>query len=217
MTDTSVSPITDRLTIRPASSTDLDRIADIINDPPATGSVALAGSVEKAMRAGRVFAHHGISPLMQHTIVAEVDGQVVAVMGASANHPDVEFTFALFFRLLVPVLRAVGPAGVWRFLRSRGAWGRVGFPNDPESYYIAELDVDSAHRNRGIGGVLLRYAETQAREAGCPRMTLTTNVTNPAQHLYERFGFQIRETKADAEYERYSGSPGRVWMVKELG
>jgi ribosomal protein S18 acetylase RimI-like enzyme len=64
--------------------------------------------------------------------------------------------------------------------------------------------------------VLLRHAEEQARRAGCPRMTLTTNITNPAQHLYERFGFRVRETKTDAEYQRYSGCPGRVWMVKEL-
>jgi GNAT superfamily N-acetyltransferase len=204
------------LTIRPAVPADLDRVADIINDPPATGSIALAGSVKKAIRAGRVFAHYGISPLIQHTVVAEIDGQVVAVMDASADHPEVEFTVRLFLRLLVPVLRTVGPAGLWRFLRSRGAWGRVGFPNDSESYYIAELDVASAHRNGGIGGVLLRRAEEQARRAGCPRMTLTTNVTNPAQHLYERFGFRISETKTDADYERYSGSPGRVWMVKEL-
>jgi ribosomal protein S18 acetylase RimI-like enzyme len=217
MTDTAVPSITDRLTIRPAAPADLDRIADIINDPPAAGSVALAGSVEKAMRAGRVFARAGISPLIQHTVVAEIDGRVVAVMDASAHHPEVEFTPRLFLRLLVPVLRAVGAAGLWRFLRSRGAWGRVGFPNDPESYYIAELDVDSAYRNLGIGGVLLRHAEERARVAGCPRMTLATNITNPAQHLYERFGFRIRETKTDAEYQRYSGCPGRVWMVKDLG
>jgi ribosomal protein S18 acetylase RimI-like enzyme len=217
MADSAPPPILAEMTIRPAVPADLDRVADIINDPPATGSIALAGSVEKAIRAGRVFAHFGISPLLQHTVVAEIDGQVVAVMDASADHPEVEFTVRLFLRLLVPVLRTVGAAGLLRFLRSRGAWGRVGFPNDHESYYIAELDVDSAHRNRGIGGVLLRHAEEQARAAGCPRMTLTTNVTNPAQHLYERFGFHVSETKTDAEYERYSGSPGRVLMVKDLG
>ena len=47
-------------------------------------------------------------------------------------------------------------------------------------------------------------------------MTLTTDITNPAQHLYERHGFRIAETKRDAEYERWSQSPGRVLMVKEL-
>jgi hypothetical protein len=132
MTDAAAPPITDRLTVRPAAPADLDRIADIINDPPAAGSVALAGSVEKAMRAGRVFAHAGISPVIQHTVVAEVDGRVVAVMDASAHHPEVEFTPRLFLRMLVPVLRAVGAVALWRFLRSRGAWRRVGFPSDPE-------------------------------------------------------------------------------------
>ena len=205
------------MTIRAAVAADPDRMADIINDPPDRGSVAIAGSVEKAMRAGRLFARTGITPLLEYSVVAEMDGRVIAVMDAGVRHPEVEFSVGLFVRLLVPTLRTIGVSGLVRFLRSRGPWARVGFPNDADSYYIAELDVASTHRNRGIGGALLRHAEEEARHAACPRMTLTTNITNPAQHLYERCGFHVRETKVDAEYERYSGSPGRVLMVKELG
>jgi ribosomal protein S18 acetylase RimI-like enzyme len=216
MNDAREPAIAEMLKIRPAVPADRDRMADIINDPPATGSVAIAGSIEKAVRAGRLFARYDITPRLRYASVAELDGRVIAVLECGAGYPDLAITAGLFLRMLVPVLQAVGPGGLSRFVRSRGPWNRVGFPNDPESYYIAELDVDSVHRNRGIGGVLLRHAEVQARGAGCPRMTLTTNITNPAQHLYERFGFRIRETKTDAEYERYSGSPGRVLMVKDL-
>jgi ribosomal protein S18 acetylase RimI-like enzyme len=88
---------------------------------------------------------------------------------------------------------------------------------DADSYYVAELDVDPAFRGRGIGGMLLDYGEAEARAAGVPRMSLVTDITNPAQHLYERHGFRIVETKRDAEFERWWRTPGRVRMVKDLG
>jgi len=47
-------------------------------------------------------------------------------------------------------------------------------------------------------------------------MSLTTNIDNPARHLYERTGFRVAQTKRDAGYERWGGSPGRVFMVREL-
>lgn len=217
MNDAREPAIADLIKIRPAVPADRDRMSDIINDPPAVGSVAITGSVEKAVRAGRLFARYDITPMLRYASVAEIGDEIIAVLEGGAGYPDLDITPGLFFRMLGPVLVAVGPGGLWRFLRSRGPWNRVAFQNDPESYYIAELDVASANRNRGIGGALLRHAEEVARGAGCPRMTLTTNVTNPAQHLYERFGFRTRDTKTDAKYERYSGSPGRVLMVKDLG
>lgn len=119
-------------------------------------------------------------------------------------------------RLLVPVIRTVGFGGLWRLLRSRPAWARVGFQPVPGAYHIAELDVDGRYRNRGIGAAFLRLAEEQARREGCAAMSLTTDISNPAQHLYERAGFRVVETKRDAEYERWSLSPGRVLMVKDL-
>ncbi len=106
---------------------------------------------------------------------------------------------------------------VWPRSRSAPCARQGGDHAPPDAYYIGELDVDPTCRNRGIGARLLAHAEADARAAGIGRKALCTGVSNPAQHLYERFGFRIRETKTEAEYERYSGSPGRVWMVKELG
>lgn len=119
-------------------------------------------------------------------------------------------------RLIVPVVRTIGFGGLWRLLRSRPAWARVHFDEVPGAYHIAELDIDSRYRNRGIGAAFLRLAEEKARAQGCAVMSLTTDITNPAQHFYERAGFRVVDTKKDAEYERWNLSAGRVLMVKDL-
>lgn len=204
------------LLIRPATRRDLDRIAAIIDDPPSRQSLAIAGDERRARAAGRLFVRHELSIQLQHTVVAEIDGVVVGVMDAGVARRDIEASPAMYLRLLVPVLRAVGPRALLRFIRSRAAWNRVGFEQASTDYYIAELDVAAAQRNRGIGAELLRHAEAEARRLSCPRISLSTNVDNPAQHLYERSGFRIVETKLDADYERLGGSPGRVFMVREL-
>ena len=210
-------PIADRVTIRPGREEEIDRIAYIINDPPNAGALAVAGSAQKAVRGGRVLVRSGISLHLPSTVVAEIDGAIVGIMDAGVDHPEIELGPMLVLKLLPRVLATVGPGGLWRLVRSRPAYARVAFATDAASYYIAELDVDVAHRGRGIGGALLDYGEAQARAVGAPRMTLVTDLTNPAQHLYQRHGFRITETKRDAAYERWAQTPGRVFMVKDLG
>jgi ribosomal protein S18 acetylase RimI-like enzyme len=93
----------------------------------------------------------------------------------------------------------------------------VEIKHPPQAYYIGELDVDPTCRNRGIGARLLAYADAEARALGIARMALCTGISNPAQHLYERSGFRIVETRQHSDYERVTGNPGRVLMVKDLG
>jgi ribosomal protein S18 acetylase RimI-like enzyme len=208
---------TERMTIRPARPDEIDVVSDIVNDPPNAGAIAIAGSAEKAVRGGRVLSRAGLSLDLPSTVVVEIDGEVAGIMDAGIDHPEPKITPGVVLRLLPTVLRTVGPGGLWRLLRSRPAYDAVAFPTDRASYYIAELDVHPAWRNKGIGGLLLDYGEREARVAGAPRMTLVTDITNPARHLYDRHGFVVRETKMSAEYERWSRVPGRVFMVKELG
>jgi ribosomal protein S18 acetylase RimI-like enzyme len=206
-----------RMTIRPARLDEIDVVSDIVNDPPNAGAIRIAGNAEKAVRGGRVLSRAGLSLHLPSTVVAEIDGEVAGIMDAGIDHPEPRITPGVVLRLLPTVLRTVGPGGFSRLLRSRPAYDAVAFPTDRASYYIAELDVQPAWRNRGIGGRLLDYGERQARASGAPRMTLVTDITNPARHLYDRHGFVVRETKMNAAYERWSAVPGRVFMVKELG
>jgi ribosomal protein S18 acetylase RimI-like enzyme len=202
--------------LRPARSEDVDRVSDIINDPPGRAAVHVAGSTAKAIEGGRVLCRLGISLQIQHTTVAEADGMIVGMMDACPNRADPEFGPAMILRSIVPVVQAIGIGGLWRLLRNRAAFSRMSFDQVTDSYYIAELNVDAGFRNRGIGATLLRHGEKLAHEADCASMSLTTTTTNPAQHLYERFGFKVVDTRLDAAYERLSGSPGRVLMIKDL-
>jgi ribosomal protein S18 acetylase RimI-like enzyme len=86
----------------------------------------------------------------------------------------------------------------------------------PAAFHIEELHVDSQQRNSGIGGGLLRHAETIAESAGSASLSIITHTANPAQRLYRRCGFEVIERREHLSYERITGIAGRVLMVKPL-
>lgn len=206
----------DGITFRPARPADVVRMADIINDPPPLAAINIAGSAERAIEGGRIFARAHVSPSVTHTIVAEEAGRVAGLMDGCRDWREPPVGAGLVVQLLPGLLRAIGARGLWRFVRSRRCWSRVSFDAPAGSFYISELDVAASHRNRGIGAALLAVAEERARAAGASQMSLTTTIDNPARRLYERTGYREVGRKTDAEYERISGSPGRVLLVKDL-
>ena len=70
------------------------------------------------------------------------------------------------------------PAGLWKLWRRQDAW------------WILQVQLMPEHQGRGIGAVLIRQLQAQARAAGRP-LRLKVLKTNPAQRLYERLGFVI--------------------------
>lgn len=60
----------------------------------------------------------------------------------------------------------------------------------PGETYIEQIGVGAAARGKGIGKLLLQWAEDQAREHHHTTLTLSVLNGNPARRLYERFGFQ---------------------------
>jgi ribosomal protein S18 acetylase RimI-like enzyme len=204
----------DRLRIRKATPGDTNRIADLFGGDPGDEAIGIAGDAGLAREFGMAMVRLPNGPQgWQRTVVAELDAQVVAMIQAGPDVPGVSATP----RLVYLGLRIFGPIGLVRLLPRLRARQRVQPVPPPESYYIAEIDVDAAYRNKGIGGALLDYAEEEARAAGHRLMSLTTSTTNPARRLYERHGFRVVETRTNAAYRRYTGIDGRHLMVKQLG
>lgn len=57
--------------------------------------------------------------------------------------------------------------------------------------YVANVAVSKAERRKGIGRLLLRYAEEKARERDCSFISLEVRVSNrPAIALYESEGYE---------------------------
>src|SRR5438105_10278254 len=202
------------LAIRKAIVSDTDRIAELFGGDPGEEASGIAGSRDKAIAFGTGMVRLPDGPQSwRHTVIAELDGRVVGILMAGGDRKDVRVTP----RLVYLALATFGPLGILRLLTRLRARVRVQ-PKIPNgAFHLAEIDVDPAYRNQGIGGALLGYAEAEARAAGYRLISLTTSTPNPARRLYERNGFRIVATKTDPAYKRYTRIDGRHLMVKELG
>lgn len=57
-------------------------------------------------------------------------------------------------------------------------------------YILNDLYVTHDARNKGIGERLLKQAQAYCRQKGFKGLALETATGNPAQHLYERLGWE---------------------------
>ena len=57
-------------------------------------------------------------------------------------------------------------------------------------YILNDLYVTKEYRKQGIGVALLNKAKQLCREHNCKGLSLQTETTNPAQHLYESLGWK---------------------------
>lgn len=56
---------------------------------------------------------------------------------------------------------------------------------------VENLVIDHRHRRRGFGRLLMEYATARAREAGCHRIVLSSDVRRQEAHLFYRsLGFE---------------------------
>ena len=207
----------DGITIRPATQADVERLIAILYDDPPRDMLGSVPDPAEARRAGAVFVRYGLAVDLRLTEVAEAGGEAVGLIELRRPGDDLRVSPWLALRLLAREATIAGPAGLWRYARYQRARSRVNMAHPSDALYVGELDVHRDWRGRGIGGLMLDHAEERARREGFARMALTTTTINPAQHLYARHGFRIIETRLDPAYERLTGIPGRVLMVKELG
>lgn len=205
--------VASQVEVRAATPSDLAAISRIMNHPPEPPLATLLGA-DRASRLGDLLVRAGITITLADTVVAVLEGDVVGVMDCGGES-RMTTTAGQVLRLLPRLLLIVGPIAPRALY---GMWLRqqVQFEPVAEAFPVAELYVDEGLRSRGIGGRLLEHAADRAHRSGAPRMSIETGITNPARRLYERHGYETRATKADARYDRLTGSPGRVLMVKEF-
>ena len=56
-------------------------------------------------------------------------------------------------------------------------------------YMLNDLFIDPNYRGQGIGQALIKVVKDLCRKERQKGIVLQTEITNPAQHLYERLGF----------------------------
>jgi ribosomal protein S18 acetylase RimI-like enzyme len=205
------------ITIRPARRSDLDRLTAIMYDEPPRDLLAVVPDRRRARQVGALTLVHGLEFDLRQTSVADSSGVAVGLIELRRPDAKANANIADTLAALARALPLLGASGLLRFVRHQRARERVNIAHPSDALYVGELDVHPDQRNRGIGGLLLDHAEAVARRDGFARMALSTTTINPAQHLYLRHGFRIVETRLDPAYERLTGIPGRVLMVKDMG
>ena len=204
------------VTIRRARESDREGIIAAKYTEPEPEIRAIVKTRRGALTIGRLLTAHRIEAAPAKTSVAEFQGKVVGFIETSLPGQYVAPGPVTFARVLFAGLFRLGPVAVIRYMRFRRVQASVDIDRAPGSHYVAHLNVHPKCRSRGVGAALLAEAERQACEAGLKRLSLTMYVTNPAQHLYERAGYRVVETRTDAAFERLVGVPGYALMVKEL-
>lgn len=88
-----------------------------------------------------------------------------------------------------------------------GIPGLYGLKEDADvAFWLGWFCVDSMHRGKGVGDLLLEYTIEEARKKGAKYLRLYTS-TRPeemaAQKLYEKKGFKLmkRNSKKDGQYK----------------
>ncbi|MFC9384329.1 GNAT family N-acetyltransferase, partial [Streptomyces sp. NPDC057020] len=95
-----------------------------------------------------------------------------------------------------------GPGGGGWAAGARGA--PLGPPAPgPHHLYLDNIAVHPDAQGTGLGRLLLGFVESRARELGLPEVRLLTNAMMwENQKLYERYGYEVVERRADGPYDR---------------
>jgi ribosomal protein S18 acetylase RimI-like enzyme len=82
--------------------------------------------------------------------------------------------------------------------------------DNPDGFLLDNIATSNAARGKGIGRMLMQFAESQARAAGHTSIILYTNALMTENiALYERIGYAITRRVVEKEFSR-------VYMAKAL-
>jgi ribosomal protein S18 acetylase RimI-like enzyme len=187
--------------IRPARSNDVDSMIGVMLTEPGVEQVAFMPSIDGAKRFFSVLwsAH------LADFIVADDGGTVVGFAWCSEH----DVSLGEGARAAVSAWGMLGPVR----LAARGWPRQLVETSLAAGTKLIELQAHPQRRGSGIGTALL----TRIIDANGDRsLSLSTRSDNPARRLYERHGFVVTREKRHRAYERRTGSPGRITMVRSV-
>lgn len=205
------SPSLSPVRVRRATGVDVPVLAEMMFIDPSREAIVMAGDAVRAARFQLALLRRTLDSPDGALLVVERDRVPIGFAEVSGGG-DVP-PFGVIVR---SALRAFGILGSVRAAWKSSARARVDMKAPPDCLHLVELQVHPGERNQGTGGALLRAVEQEARARGVGNVSLTTAIDNHARRLYERHGFAVVDEKRDRRYERLTGSPGRVLMVKPL-
>jgi ribosomal protein S18 acetylase RimI-like enzyme len=99
------------------------------------------------------------------------------------------------------------PASLRRYFAADGAWYRllklhgelIGYCSyaltaTPGEMKLEQLYLRADHKGAGLGGLMLRHVQAEARARGCTTLMLQVNKGNPVSiAIYRKFGFGVRQ------------------------
>jgi len=202
------------VSFRPAVERESDLLADIVLGVPEQEITRVAMRLygitrfEDARALFRIAWRAGDN--WRQSTLAEIAGEPVGLLQTRQSEMRISPRVAL------AAVRTLPPGVLLRLPNRLRVHRRVRVHMPHGAFVISELHVAPAWRSRGLGEVLLRHAEREARAGGFATMGLTTLTTNPARRLYERFGFRVVSTHTHPEFARLTGADGNLLMVKPL-
>ena len=87
---------------------------------------------------------------------------------------------------------------------------------NPDDCYLEHIAVDSVWRGKGLGTMLISYAEELLISQGFTSLSLAVAESNKAKYLYERMGFQAIHRIHSRSKGKFLGISNWVFMRKNL-
>ncbi|TGL44583.1 GNAT family N-acetyltransferase [Leptospira perdikensis] len=198
------------LTIRNAKPSDVDSIVPLIHS---SGPKAWTFVFQEEKKTAFDFLNssyirRGNTVSYTNHCVAEIDGRVVGSILSYSQPSFLALTMGTALRIL-SVYTWKAPKVMARGLKTE----TIIQPPKPGCLYLGHIAVLESERNKGIAGELIQYMlnkETKYKTA-----SLDVSAENkPAISLYQKLGFQIKETRHPLGWEGII--PSHHYMEKQI-
>jgi ribosomal protein S18 acetylase RimI-like enzyme len=201
--------------IRPAGPTDSDLVSRLIYLTMGIEADWLFGyrkerSTLQVLQS--LFLHRNNRMGINLTYLAEYTGQACGLLLAFPGKLLSRLNWMTGWHFL----QAFGPVGIAQLIWKQSAYGDL-IETEVDEFYISNLAVLPEFQGKGIGRLMMEYAEKLAFESGLNKCSLIVALGHEkACKMYERLGYRIIQTYINHHPKVSEGSGGYHRMVKIL-